>query len=122
MQFALIQKQGLTDDPAQVLYTNATDFDSVVIAGVFSFTGTDVTETVYVNLKLRTTNADNTATETFIFANIPLIYGSSIVLPKICLKPAAQLVAFTDAPGAGKSDVTGTVLELAGIYPSSVGG
>lgn len=112
MQFALIQKSGLTDDPTQTLYTNTTNFESVVIAGAFSFTGTDISETVYINLKLRTANSDSTVTETFIFNNIPLIYGSTIILPKICLKSGGELIAFTDSPGSGKIDVTGTVLEM----------
>lgn len=111
MQFALIQQQGLTNTQT-TLYTNTTNYEAVVIAGAFSFTGTDVSETVYVNLKLKTTNPDNSVTETFIFNNIPLIYGSSMIIPKICVKTGAVLSAFTDAPGSGKVDVTGTVLEL----------
>lgn len=115
MNFNLVQIKSLTSVPT-VIYKNNTKKAAIAISVCAAATMTDITQTVYLSVKLRTNIAENETTiESFVFNNIPLIFGSSIVLPKVCITPGSELIAYTDTPGTGCIDFSGSVLEISSL-------
>jgi hypothetical protein len=92
----------------QTLYENETEKPAIVVTGTFSNISEDIDQTHYINLKLV-----NGSVSSWIFYNIPLVFGSTLLIPKLTVNPEGILqVSVSNSSSSGLVDAALSVLEI----------
>ena len=99
------QKSGITSTD-NTIYTAPTGKVGVMFSGIFS--NKTNTDTSYLTLVLKNPSTNIT---TYILNNVPLMFGSSLEIPKIVVVAGSQLIAKVDTITSGKVDLTLNILE-----------
>jgi hypothetical protein len=101
-------KQLRVTNAVQALYENETEKPAIVVTGTFSNISDDVDQVHYVNLKLV-----NGSVSTWIFYNIPLVFGSTLLIPKLTVNPEGVIqVSVSSSSSSGLVDAAISVLEI----------
>jgi hypothetical protein len=92
----------------QALYVNETEKPSIVVTGTFSNTSDDTEQVHYVNLRLT-----DGGVSSWVFYQLPLVFGSTLLIPKLTLNPEAKIEAcVTPTSSSGLVDAVASILEI----------
>ena len=89
-----------------ILYTAPVGVDGVVFSGIIANSSTSQ-ETITVTLRIT-----NNSTVTYILNEVPIIFGGSLTIPKVVVKPGASLSGIAVGAESNKAvDITFSILE-----------
>jgi hypothetical protein len=100
----LISVQVNLTDTLQVLWHNTSDKPEIAVSGTFANLSDDMDQEHLINLELEASNG----TKTKIFNNVPLVFGSTMVMPKVVVPAGGKLSGHVQ-PSASSTLVDATI-------------
>jgi hypothetical protein len=98
------------DDTFAAVWSNATEKPAIMLAGVLANVSDDVNQIHHVTAGISAVD-DPPGTGNLLFKNIPLVWGSSFIVPKTVLQPGQAFWAkVEDSGSAGLVTATASVM------------